>query len=193
MCPLLYLIKLGHLKIIITFILLLCFLAARFISRCGLFCLLWVVTIYMYTYALKILLSTDVLALFATNVSCIYLLSWVILHEQFVGVRVSTWTLSGLVWCFRILRAQSRHPESKVLKFNIKNWLLRMLSILSQLISTIIATNIYIFTKIFIVDSGSYIMRHRYSSPGLHGRHHWQFHSRGSCARCVRRRWFCYI
>lgn len=64
------------------------FTFARFISRCGLFCLLWVVTIYMYTYSLKILLSTDVLALFATNVSCIYLLSWVILHEQFVGVRI---------------------------------------------------------------------------------------------------------
>ncbi|XP_073952171.1 solute carrier family 35 member F3 isoform X2 [Choristoneura fumiferana] len=64
------------------------FTFARFISRCGLFCLLWVVTIYMYTYSLKILLSTDVVVLFATNVSCIYLLSWVILHEQFVGVRI---------------------------------------------------------------------------------------------------------
>ncbi|XP_026333471.1 putative thiamine transporter SLC35F3 [Hyposmocoma kahamanoa] len=64
------------------------FTFARFLSRCGLFCLLWVVTIYMYTYSLKILLSTDVVVLFATNVSCIYLLSWVILHEQFVGVRI---------------------------------------------------------------------------------------------------------
>ncbi|CAH0723562.1 unnamed protein product, partial [Brenthis ino] len=64
------------------------FTFARFLSRCGLFCLLWVVTIYMYTYALKILLSTDVVTLFATNVSCVYLLSWVILHEQFVGVRI---------------------------------------------------------------------------------------------------------
>ncbi|XP_028174897.1 putative thiamine transporter SLC35F3 [Ostrinia furnacalis] len=64
------------------------FTFARFISRCGLFCLLWVVTVYMHTYSLKILLSTDVVALFATNVSCIYLLSWVILHEQFVGVRI---------------------------------------------------------------------------------------------------------
>ncbi|XP_049871003.1 putative thiamine transporter SLC35F3 [Pectinophora gossypiella] len=64
------------------------FTFARFLSRCGLFCLLWVVTIYMYMYSLKILLSTDVVALFATNVSCIYLLSWVILHEQFVGVRI---------------------------------------------------------------------------------------------------------
>ncbi|KAM3959738.1 solute carrier family 35 member F3 [Aphomia sociella] len=64
------------------------FTFARFISRCGLFCLLWVVTIYMYTYSLKILLSTDVVTLFATNVYCVYLLSWVILHEQFVGVRI---------------------------------------------------------------------------------------------------------
>ncbi|XP_034828674.1 solute carrier family 35 member F3 [Maniola hyperantus] len=64
------------------------FTFARFLSRCGLFCLLWVVTIYMYTYSLRILLSTDVVALFATNVSCVYLLSWVILHEQFVGVRI---------------------------------------------------------------------------------------------------------
>lgn len=43
----------------------------------------------MYIYSLRILLATDVMALFATNVSCVYLLSWVILHEQFVGVRVS--------------------------------------------------------------------------------------------------------
>ncbi|KAJ2947600.1 hypothetical protein O0L34_g17398 [Tuta absoluta] len=64
------------------------FTFARFLSRCGLFCLLWIVTVFMYTYSLRILLSTDVVALFATNVSCIYLLSWVILHEQFVGVRI---------------------------------------------------------------------------------------------------------
>lgn len=43
----------------------------------------------MYVHSLKILQATEVMALFATNVSCVYLLSWVILHEQFVGVRVS--------------------------------------------------------------------------------------------------------
>ncbi|XP_068623774.1 solute carrier family 35 member F3 isoform X1 [Battus philenor] len=64
------------------------FTFARFLSRCGLFCLLWVLSVFMYTYALRILLATDAVALFATNVSCIYLLSWVILHEQFVGVRI---------------------------------------------------------------------------------------------------------
>ena len=63
---------------------------ARFLTRCSLFCLLWFATNYMYVHSLRIILATDVMALFATNVSCVYLLSWVILHEQFVGVRVST-------------------------------------------------------------------------------------------------------
>ncbi|KOC58875.1 Solute carrier family 35 member F3 [Habropoda laboriosa] len=64
------------------------FTGGRFLIRCSLFCGLWVVTNYMYIYSLRILLATDVMTLFATNVSCAYLLSWVILHEQFVGVRI---------------------------------------------------------------------------------------------------------
>ncbi|KAL1123518.1 hypothetical protein AAG570_002595 [Ranatra chinensis] len=64
------------------------FTTGRFMTRCCLFCLLWVGTNYMYVHSLRILLATDVMALFATNVSCVYLLSWVILHEQFVGVRI---------------------------------------------------------------------------------------------------------
>lgn len=44
---------------------------------------------YLYAISLRALLATDAIALFATNVACAYLLSWVILHEQFVGVRVS--------------------------------------------------------------------------------------------------------
>lgn len=66
------------------------FTGGRFLIRCSLFCSLWVITNYMYIHSLRILLATDVMALFATNVSCVYLLSWVILHEQFVGVRVSS-------------------------------------------------------------------------------------------------------
>ncbi|XP_067208897.1 solute carrier family 35 member F3 isoform X3 [Linepithema humile] len=64
------------------------FTGGRFLIRCSLFCALWVITNYLYILSLRILLSTDVMALFATNVSCVYLLSWVILHEQFVGVRI---------------------------------------------------------------------------------------------------------
>lgn len=41
-------------------------------------------------YALSVLDATDVMSLFATNVSFVYLLSWVVLHDQFVGLRVNT-------------------------------------------------------------------------------------------------------
>ncbi|XP_019871517.2 putative thiamine transporter SLC35F3 isoform X1 [Aethina tumida] len=64
------------------------FTMGRFMIRCSLFCILWVGTNYMYIMSLRILLATDVMALFATNVSFVYLLSWVILHEQFVGIRI---------------------------------------------------------------------------------------------------------
>lgn len=63
--------------------------SGRFLNRCLSFCMLWVLTTYLFALSLRALLATDVMALFATNVACVYLLSWVILHEQFVGVRVS--------------------------------------------------------------------------------------------------------
>lgn len=65
------------------------FTAGRFLNRCMTFCMLWLLTTYLFALSLRALLATDVMALFATNVACVYLLSWVILHEQFVGVRVS--------------------------------------------------------------------------------------------------------
>nr|XP_053644585.1 putative thiamine transporter SLC35F3 [Cherax quadricarinatus] len=60
----------------------------KFMTRSCLFCLLWVVTNYMYVYSLRILDCTDVMALYSAHVSFVYLLSWVILHDQFVGVRI---------------------------------------------------------------------------------------------------------
>lgn len=65
------------------------FTIGRFINRCITFCILWVVATFLYMKSLNALYSTDVIVLFATNVASVYLLSWVILHEQFVGVRVS--------------------------------------------------------------------------------------------------------
>lgn len=58
-------------------------------ARCCLFSMLWILTNYLYIYSLKILGCTEVMSLFATNVCFIYLLSWVVLHEQFVGLRVN--------------------------------------------------------------------------------------------------------
>ncbi|XP_041760623.1 uncharacterized protein LOC121587682 isoform X3 [Anopheles merus] len=64
------------------------FTIGRFLNRCLTFCVLWLLTTYLYALSLKDLLATDVMALFATNVACVYLLAWVILQEQFVGVRI---------------------------------------------------------------------------------------------------------
>ena len=53
--------------------------------RCVLFCLLSVLTNYLYIAALEVLDCTVVTALFATNASFVYLLSWVVLRHQFLG------------------------------------------------------------------------------------------------------------
>ena len=65
------------------------FFAGKFYWRsCG-FSFLWLLTNFLYIKALNALGCTEVIALFATNISFVYLLSWVVLHEQFVGIRVS--------------------------------------------------------------------------------------------------------
>ena len=43
------------------------FTVGRFLNRCLSFCLLWVLTTYLYALSLKALLATDVMALFATS------------------------------------------------------------------------------------------------------------------------------
>lgn len=63
--------------------------ALHLLTRSLFFCVLWVATNYMLVYALGKLDATAVMALQASSASFVYLLSWVILHEQFVGIRVS--------------------------------------------------------------------------------------------------------
>ena len=53
------------------------------------FCTLWVVSNYAYLRALNFKGVLDVTALFATNSSFVYLLSWIILQKKFIAVRVS--------------------------------------------------------------------------------------------------------
>lgn len=77
------------------------FTIGRFFNRCILFCILWLITTYLYILSLRPLLATDAMSLFATNVASAYLLSWVILHEQFVGIRVSkvfSWKFHRIKW-----------------------------------------------------------------------------------------------
>ena len=58
------------------------------------FCLVSVSTNYLYIKSLETLDCTTVTSLFATNASFVYLLSWVVLRQQFVGVRVVALILS---------------------------------------------------------------------------------------------------
>ena len=63
--------------------------AGTFFVRCFLFSLLWSLTTYLHVLSLKILGATEVASLLATSVSFVYLMAWVVLHEEFVGTRVS--------------------------------------------------------------------------------------------------------
>uniref|UniRef100_A0A6G1S3Y8 Solute carrier family 35 member F4 n=1 Tax=Aceria tosichella TaxID=561515 RepID=A0A6G1S3Y8_9ACAR len=60
----------------------------QFLGRCAFFSLLWIGTIFGIVYSLAYLDATVVMALFACSVALVYLLSWVLLHQQFVGVRI---------------------------------------------------------------------------------------------------------
>lgn len=71
------------------------FTLGTFLSRSLMFCLLSVLTNYLYIKSLGVLECTVVTALFATNASFVYLLSWVILHDQFVGIRIVAVILSN--------------------------------------------------------------------------------------------------
>lgn len=45
-------------------------------------------TNYLYLLALKKLTATDVSALFCCNKAFVFLLSWIVLKDRFMGVRV---------------------------------------------------------------------------------------------------------
>lgn len=60
----------------------------QFMWRIAFFSTLALLSNYMLYFTLRILSATVVLCIFATTVSINYLLSWVVLHQQFVGIRV---------------------------------------------------------------------------------------------------------
>ncbi|XP_040581651.1 solute carrier family 35 member F3 isoform X2 [Lepeophtheirus salmonis] len=71
------------------------FTTGKLLGRCCLFSILWVLTNYLYILALSILGCTEVISLFATNICFVYLLSWVVLQNQFVGIRIVAVILSN--------------------------------------------------------------------------------------------------
>lgn len=68
----------------------------QFLRRCAFFSLLWIGTIFGIVYSLSNIDATVVMALFACSAVLVYLFSWVLLHQQFVGVRVSSRHISHL-------------------------------------------------------------------------------------------------
>ncbi|XP_062905511.1 solute carrier family 35 member F4 isoform X3 [Mobula hypostoma] len=59
-----------------------------FLKRTAPFSILWTLTNYLYLLALKKLTATDVSALFCCNKAFVFLLSWIVLKDKFMGVRV---------------------------------------------------------------------------------------------------------
>lgn len=59
-----------------------------FLKRTAPFSILWTLTNYLYLLALKKLTATDVSALFCCNKAFVFLLSWIVLKDRFMGVRV---------------------------------------------------------------------------------------------------------
>uniref|UniRef100_A0A672MLG1 Solute carrier family 35 member F3 n=1 Tax=Sinocyclocheilus grahami TaxID=75366 RepID=A0A672MLG1_SINGR len=65
--------------------------AKVFFTKVAPFGLLWIMTNYLYLQALRKINSTDVSALFCCNKAFVFLLSWIVLRDRFMGVRVSGW------------------------------------------------------------------------------------------------------
>lgn len=59
-----------------------------FLKRTAPFSILWTLTNYLYLLALKKLTATDVSALYCCHKAFVFLLSWIVLKDRFMGVRV---------------------------------------------------------------------------------------------------------
>lgn len=60
-----------------------------FFTKVAPFGLLWILTNYLYLQALRKINTTDASALFCCNKAFVFLLSWIVLRDRFMGVRVS--------------------------------------------------------------------------------------------------------
>ncbi len=58
------------------------------LKRTAPFSILWTLTNYLYMLALRKLTATDVSALYCCHKAFVFLLSWIVLKDRFMGVRV---------------------------------------------------------------------------------------------------------
>ena len=61
-----------------------------FFTKAAPFGVLWTLTNYLYLHAIKKINTTDVSVLFCCNKAFVFLLSWIVLRDRFMGVRVSS-------------------------------------------------------------------------------------------------------
>uniref|UniRef100_UPI00398E5614 solute carrier family 35 member F3 n=1 Tax=Pristiophorus japonicus TaxID=55135 RepID=UPI00398E5614 len=84
-----------------------------FFSRTAPFCVLWTLTNYLYLLALKKISATDASALFCCNKAFVFLLSWIVLRDKFMGVRIvaAIFAIAGIVM---ITYADGFHSHSVI-------------------------------------------------------------------------------
>ncbi|KAM7109156.1 solute carrier family 35 member F4 isoform X2 [Ciconia boyciana] len=70
-----------------------------FLKRTAPFSILWTLNNYLYLLALKKLTATDVSALFCCNKAFVFLLSWIVLKDRFMGARIvaAIMAITGIV------------------------------------------------------------------------------------------------
>lgn len=66
-----------------------------FFTKAAPFGVLWTLTNYLYLHAIKKINTTDVSVLFCCNKAFVFLLSWIVLRDRFMGVRVSLYYRSS--------------------------------------------------------------------------------------------------
>ncbi|KAK7904714.1 hypothetical protein WMY93_017321 [Mugilogobius chulae] len=71
----------------------------QFVKRTAPFSILWTLTNYLYLLALKKLTATDVSALYCCHKAFVFLLSWIVLKDRFMGVRIvaAIMAITGIV------------------------------------------------------------------------------------------------
>ncbi|XP_026141273.1 solute carrier family 35 member F4 isoform X1 [Carassius auratus] len=70
-----------------------------FLKRTAPFSILWTLTNYLYLLALRKLTATDVSALYCCHKAFVFLLSWIVLKDRFMGVRIvaAIMAITGIV------------------------------------------------------------------------------------------------
>ncbi|XP_068110289.1 solute carrier family 35 member F4 isoform X1 [Hyperolius riggenbachi] len=82
-----------------------------FLKRTAPFSILWTLTNYLYLLALKKLTATDVSALFCCNKAFMFLLSWIVLKDKFMGVRIVA-TIMAITGIVMMAYADGFHGDS---------------------------------------------------------------------------------